>query len=124
MFKRILIANRGEIAVRDHPCLPRDGHRIGRRVLRRGPSRACMCASPTTPITSVRRRPSESYLNIDKILDVARRSGAEAIHPGYGFLSENAKFARACREAGVEVHRPHAGVDGDDGLQDHAPAST
>src|SRR5579864_6492448 len=51
---------------------------------------------------------SESYLNIQKILDVAARSGADAIHPGYGFLSENAKFARACVDAGVKFIGPTA----------------
>jgi acetyl-CoA carboxylase biotin carboxylase subunit len=51
---------------------------------------------------------SESYLNIPKILDVARRSGAEAIHPGYGFLSENATFAQACADAGVKFIGPTA----------------
>ncbi len=51
---------------------------------------------------------SESYLNIQTILDVAARSGADAIHPGYGFLSENAKFARACADAGVKFIGPTA----------------
>jgi acetyl-CoA carboxylase, biotin carboxylase subunit len=51
---------------------------------------------------------SESYLNVDKILGVAKRSGADAIHPGYGFLSENAKFAQACTDAGLKFIGPTA----------------
>src|SRR5260370_24538228 len=55
-------------------------------------------------------RGGEYYLRMDKILDVAKRSGAESIHPGYGFLSENAKFAKACADAGVKFigPTPHA----------------
>ena len=56
---------------------------------------------PTRLFTSGRLPPAESYLRIDRLLDAAKRSGAEAIHPGYGFLAENPEFARACADAGV-----------------------
>ncbi len=107
MFKRILIANRGEIAVRIIRACREMGIEsvavfsdVDRRALH---VRKSDYAYPIGPATA-----SESYLNVQKILDVARRSGAEAIHPGYGFLSENANFARACREAGVKFIGPTA----------------
>src|SRR3954449_4784912 len=54
--------------------------------------------------------PAESYLNIAKIIETAKQAGAEAIHPGYGFLSENAEFARACADAGILFVGPPPGV--------------
>jgi acetyl-CoA carboxylase biotin carboxylase subunit len=107
MFKRILIANRGEIAVRIIRACREMGVEsvavfsdVDRRALH---VRKADYAYHIGPATA-----SESYLNIEKILDTARRSGAEAIHPGYGFLSENAKFARACKDAGVKFIGPTA----------------
>src|SRR6516162_3006574 len=105
MFKRVLIANRGEIAVRiiracremgiESVAVFSDVDRRAQHV------RKADHAFHIGPATA-----TESYLNIDKILDVAKRSGAEAIHPGYGFLSENARFARACHDAGVKFIGP------------------
>ena len=99
-FAKLLIANRGEIAVR----IIRACHEIGIRTVAVYSEadrdaqhvRFAHEAYPIGPPPS-----TESYLRIDKILDAAKRSQAEAIHPGYGFLSENPSFARACRDAGV-----------------------
>ena len=100
MFQRILIANRGEIAL---------------RVIRTAREMGIECVAVYSDLDAQAlhtrmaysaqalngRTPAETYLNVDKILAAAEQSGSQAIHPGYGFLSENADFARAVIRAGL-----------------------
>jgi acetyl-CoA carboxylase, biotin carboxylase subunit len=105
MFRKILIANRGEIAVRIIRACREMG--IATVAVYSDVDRAALHVSKSDEAYAIGPAPAtESYLSIDKILDVAKRSGAEAIHPGYGFLSENAKFAQACADAGVKFIGP------------------
>jgi 3-methylcrotonyl-CoA carboxylase alpha subunit len=100
MFSKILIANRGEIACR----VARTARRMGVSTVAVYSDADAHAQHVKACDEAIRIGPAaarESYLNIAAILDAAHRSGAQAIHPGYGFLSENADFAAACERAGV-----------------------
>jgi acetyl-CoA/propionyl-CoA/long-chain acyl-CoA carboxylase, biotin carboxylase, biotin carboxyl carrier protein len=100
MFEKVLIANRGEIAIR-----------VARTLKEMGIGSVAVYSEIDRDAPHVREGdeafligpavPAESYLNIAKIIETAKLAGAKAIHPGYGFLAENAEFARACAEAGI-----------------------
>ena len=105
MFHTILIANRGEIAVR----IIRTARRMGLRSVAvfSEADAAAMHVREADEAHPIGPAPAaQSYLRGDVILDVARRAGAQAIHPGYGFLSENADFAQACADAGITFIGP------------------
>lgn len=105
MIKKLLIANRGEIAVR----IIRTAREMGIRtvaVYSDADADAVFVRLADEAVHIGASEPSASYLNIETILSVARQSGADAIHPGYGFLSERAEFSEACRDAGIAFVGP------------------
>src|SRR5581483_8731214 len=107
MIKSLLVANRGEIACR----IFRTARRLGVRTIAVYSDADAGARHVREADEAFRIGPAaarESYLSIERILEAARLAGAEAIHPGYGFLSENAKFAQACVDAGVLFVGPPA----------------
>lgn len=109
MFKRILIANRGEIAVRIiRCCREMDIETVVVYSTADAKTLPVMIATEAVCIGPARAK--DSYLNQDVLIDVAQRYQCTAIHPGYGFLSENADFARKCEENGIVFIGPSAGI--------------
>ena len=108
-IKKILIANRGEIAIRVmRTCRELDIETVA---IYSEADRTSLHVRYAHEAYYVGKAPSsESYLNIEKIIEIAKLSNADAIHPGYGFLSENAKFARRCAEEGIIFIGPSPGV--------------
>jgi acetyl-CoA carboxylase biotin carboxylase subunit len=109
MFKKLLIANRGEIAVRIARACREMG--ISPVAVYSDADRASLHVRVADEAVHIGPAPStESYLRIEKIISAAKSTGAEAIHPGYGFLSENAEFAEAVERAGLTLIGPRASV--------------
>jgi 3-methylcrotonyl-CoA carboxylase alpha subunit len=109
MFKKVLIANRGEIAVRVAQTLREMGIIVV--AVYSQPDRAAVhvaCADEAYPLEG--ETAAETYLRGDKIIAIAKSHGVDAIHPGYGFLSENPEFAEACVKAGITFIGPNADV--------------
>src|SRR4051812_38898814 len=100
MFKKVLIANRGEIAIRVTRACRELG--ISSVAVFSDADRDSLHVFLADEAYNIGKAPSkESYLNAAKVLEVAKLANVDAIHPGYGFLSENANFSRACKKAGI-----------------------
>jgi acetyl/propionyl-CoA carboxylase alpha subunit len=117
--RKVLIANRGEIAVRiARACRERGlgvvavyaGPDQGRMHVLAADEAVCLDADAGRPGTGADSRPVAAYLSVDRVIDAARRSGADAVHPGYGFLSERPALAAACADAGLTFVGPPADV--------------
>ena len=108
MFKKILVANRGEIALRIVRACKEMG--IAPVAIYSEADQFSLHVKRASHAHCLSKKPLEAYLNGQRIIECARATGCEAIHPGYGFLSENAEFAVACERAGIVFIGPSSSV--------------
>ncbi len=108
MFKKILVSNRGEIALRIVRACKEMG--IAAVAIYSEADRYALHVKRASHAHCLSKKPLDAYLNSRRIIECAKASGCDAIHPGYGFLSENAKFARDCEHAGIVFIGPKASV--------------
>lgn len=107
-FKRVLVANRGEIAIRIFRACKELGIRTVAIYSNEDKYALFRTKADEAYLIGENKSPVDAYLNIEEIISLALKKGVDAIHPGYGFLSENAEFARKCAEAGIEFIGPTA----------------
>lgn len=105
-FKKVLVANRGEIAIRIFRACSELGIRTVAIYSEEDRSSLFRTKADESYLVGKNKGPLEAYLNIDEIIKIALKKGVDAIHPGYGFLSENPELARKCREVGIEFIGP------------------
>ena len=105
-FKRVLVANRGEIAIRIFRACNELGIRTVAVYSEEDKNSLFRTKADESYQIGKGKTPVAAYLGIDEIIDLAKSKGVDAIHPGYGFLSENQEFATACENAGIEFIGP------------------
>ena len=106
MFKKILIANRGEIAIRVINAARELGIETY-AIYHEVDTESLHTISADNAVEIFGETPKQAYLDADQIIEVALANGCEAIHPGYGFLSENSRFSKACKDAGIKFVGPN-----------------
>lgn len=109
MFEKVLVANRGEIAIRVmRACRELDINTVA--VYSDADKKALFTNYADEAYHIGGSHPSQSYLNVEKIVSVAEEAGADAIHPGYGFLAENPKLPKECEKRGIKFIGPSASI--------------
>ena len=120
-FEKVLIANRGEIAIRVmRACRELNVEAVA--IYSTADKDALHVKYADEAFLVGEAPPSKSYLNIERIVDIAKKSGSEAIHPGYGFLAENYQFRKALHRRRDHVHRTFMEDDPGNGIQDREQA--
>ena len=106
-MKKLLVANRGEIAIRVFRAASELGIETVGIFAKEDDHSLHRFKADEAYLVGEGKKPTEAYLDMDDIIRIAKQSGADAVHPGYGFLSENIDFARKCQEAGLTFVGPH-----------------